>query len=1184
MTPNPSRRRPWLITTFVLLVALASLTLFFWPRHPPGYNPEAAVQANLRGIGLMEQFQYHEAANEFAECVRLDPDWLPGQINLAIALLNTADADDLVKATALLKSVLQRDPDNRHAHYCLGVIDLYQNRMPEAAAHFETVTRLDPNDAYAWYHRALTTPERDDAPEAKKFFQKALELNPYLNAARFGLAQHRFERDDNKSKALLAEFVDLTNANWESDYRLIYTEMGPYGNVIGRSSTEKARVGPVPLFERDGAFQVNLAEGTRWAKAADLGVGILGDLHRAVRDRFGATIVRLDYDGDGRADLLLLGAVVRNGKLGDLLLHNEGNGRFVDVTTQIGLADAPASFGCSVADFDNDGRPDLLLTGPTGVRLFRNVDGKRYEDKTKDASLDALTGVFLGASWIDIDQDGDLDLLLARYADTPEAALRRFREAKGETGGMVVFLNIGEALPQQAGSPMAGLTCRFQRADKLEALLLPGPIVTLAACDLDGDRDVDFLILVDGQFPQTILNDRLLRFHREATAFAPKSAWNGALVLDANHDEQADLLLLPLNQPPVLLVSKRDTPSDTLAGRFERGPSNGPPLLQAQAVDLDRDGWMDVVGLSNKRELAFLHNDGGRLVYRSDALNPEMKRGDLWAVAACALDKDRAPDILLWSEAEGLQAWRNLDNGNHALRVDLSGRREKARQMRTNADGIGAFLTIQSGQLRSSLENTTLSAGLGQSRLPLELGLGRATTADLVRIRWPDGVPQTEINQMAGQVLRIVETNRKGTSCPVLLTWDGERFAFITDFLGAGSMGELGADGTTRPPRPEESIKIEPGRLVPRDGKYLIKIAEPMDEVLYIDHVWLDVIDHPSDLVVYPDERFVVEGPQPSQDLLAFRDKIFAKKAIDHRGRDVTELLRKRNGKMVDGFAVRSWLGFAENHFVELDFGDQLQTLNPSDRLFLVLAGWTDYPYPESIFAANQGGVPMTTPILEKLATDGKWQSLGELGFPAGLPRVMTAAMRGLAGEKACRLRIRTNVQIYWDQIYLAPLTETVTADANERIRVHNLEVDHASLVHRGFMREITPEIGPITYDDARTEPVTVSRWQGKLTRTGDVTDLLRKVDDRFVVSGPGDEITIEFDARKLPVLPAGYQRSFVLRTRGYSKDVSPFTATGGRVEPLPFRKMKNYPPEGTRNESVPDDDAIWRTRSAGRR
>src|SRR5262249_35075810 len=237
--------------------------------------------------------------------------------------------------------------------------------------------------------------------------------------------------------------------------------------------------------------------------------------------------------------------------------------------------------------------------------------------------------------------------------------------------------------------------------------------------------------------------------------------------------------------------------------------------------------------------------------------------------------------VLLWSEKGGLELRRNLGNGHRGVQLELSGRRDKGTDLRTNADGIGAWAMVPAIPAWSGIENTTLSAGLGQPRLPLLFGVGKATKADAVRVRWPDGIPQAELDIPTCEIVRITELNRKGTSCPVLLAWDGERFRFVTDFLGAGSMGEVGPDGSVRPPRPEESVKIEPGQLVPRDGQYLLKVAEPMDEVLYLDRLRLDVIDHPGGTHVWPDERFVTDGPQPGQELLVFRDRFFPKAARD---------------------------------------------------------------------------------------------------------------------------------------------------------------------------------------------------------------------------------------------------------------------------------------------------------------
>src|SRR5205823_10938358 len=113
-------------------------------------------------------------------------------------------------------------------------------------------------------------------------------------------------------------------------------------------------------------------------------------------------------------------------------------------------------------------------------------------------------------------------------------------------------------------------------------------------------------------------------------------------------------------------------------------------------------------------------------------------------------------------------------------------------------------------------------------------------------------------------------------------------------------LGEAQPGGGHRPPRPEESVKIEAEQLVPRDGSYVLKIAEPMDEVTYLDRLQLLVLDHPRDVRVYPDERFSTDGTTPSQDLLAFREEVFPVRAVDHRGRNVTRALQKRDRETVD--------------------------------------------------------------------------------------------------------------------------------------------------------------------------------------------------------------------------------------------------------------------------------------------
>jgi hypothetical protein len=657
------------------------------------------------------------------------------------------------------------------------------------------------------------------------------------------------------------------------------------------------------------------------------------------------------------------------------------------------------------------------------------------------------------------------------------------------------------------------------------------------------------------------------------------------VAIDANADDQSDVILLPAGEPPRRVVSQKDAPDEDVVKRFAGGAVPGPALLHAHRCDLDLDGRADLVGLSADRKPVLLHGQGdptGRFTLAPEPFGPHpAKLTGLQAVAVADVDGNCTPDLICW-DADGVKVFSAEPNGHRGLKLRLTGKRDATnaglgqKNLRTNTDGIGSKVSAVTGPLSAMIEHTTLSGGPGQSLLPLDLGLGKATQADAVRIRWPDGVVQAELGTPACELVTIGETNRKPTSCPVLMTWDGTRWVYVTDFLGGGALGEVGPDGSVRPARPEESVKIEPHQLGLKDGHYVLRIAEPMDEVLYLDHVRLDVVDHPPGTEVHPDERFAVGGPPPTQQLLTFRGKLFPAKATDHRGRDVTATLRERDDKTVAGFAHRSWLGYAEDHWVEFDFGDKPLSLPAGNPAYLVLAGWTDYPYPESIYASTQAGVPTVWPVLERMRPDGKWEALGPIGLPAGLPKVMTVPV-GDWFKTGGVFRIRTNLQIYWDQLFLAVPTDGAT--------VHELPPAAVRLSHPGFVQEITPgRKPPIAYDPDRFEPVATTKWAGTLTRLGEVGELAAKVDDRFVLAGPGDEVTVRFDARPLPPLPAGWVRSFVLRTHGYCKDTAPTTLTGGRVGPLPVRGMTGYPcPDGA-NPHITADLATWHTRPAGRR
>ena len=176
----------------------------------------AVMAAHYAGLGHMERYEYREAVEAFREVSKRAPGWIPGSINLAIALLNDSGvkaeeakkagrgpvADNFDEALELLAGVLEREPENPHAHFCRGIILEQLGNIAEAHRHFKRVTEIDPTDAAAWYWMGATLPEAGrDVPDADarmkalkekskqeiKFFTKALELNPYLTPAVYRL-------------------------------------------------------------------------------------------------------------------------------------------------------------------------------------------------------------------------------------------------------------------------------------------------------------------------------------------------------------------------------------------------------------------------------------------------------------------------------------------------------------------------------------------------------------------------------------------------------------------------------------------------------------------------------------------------------------------------------------------------------------------------------------------------------------------------------------------------------------------------------------------------------------------------------------------------------------------------------------------------------------------------------------
>jgi hypothetical protein len=510
-------------------------------------------------------------------------------------------------------------------------------------------------------------------------------------------------------------------------------------------------------------------------------------------------------------------------------------------------------------------------------------------------------------------------------------------------------------------------------------------------------------------------------------------------------------------------------------------------------------------------------------------------------------DGDGDADLLV-TQSGGAPVLLRNDGGNRNNWLRLS-----LKALADNKSAVGTKVEVFGGALYQKFEVQSSSGYLGQNAPEILAGLGEVKEADVVRMLWPTGVLQDEVNLAAGRSHQLAENDRRGSSCPILFSWNGARYEFVSDLIGPGIVGHWVGPGERNTPDPTEYVKVDGRQLVERQGRLSLRLIEPMEEVVYLDQVRLLAVDHPADVAVYPNERFASGPPFPDFRVIAARETRLPLGARDERGNDLMRELRARDRRYVAGFRLLPFAGFAELHGVELELGPW----DPSQPLRLLMHGFTDYFTATSIYAAHQSGIRPVPPYLEAQDGAGRWKRVvDDLGFPAGLARTMVADLTGRLPAGTRRVRIMTNLRIYWDQILLDTTPEAGLG------RLTELRLAGAALDFRGYPREVRGEpasdIGYVYEEVSRTGPY--ARHAGNYTRYGDVSELLGHADDRFVILGSGDEVRMEFDPSGLAPLPEGWARDYFFYADGFSKDMDFYAAYGYTVEPLPFHAMRGYP------------------------
>jgi hypothetical protein len=348
-----------------------------------------------------------------------------------------------------------------------------------------------------------------------------------------------------------------------------------------------------------------------------------------------------------------------------------------------------------------------------------------------------------------------------------------------------------------------------------------------------------------------------------------------------------------------------------------------------------------------------------------------------------------------------------------------------------------------------------------------------------------------------------------------------------------------------------------------------------MEEVNYIDQLRLIAVDHPENVEVNPDERFLDDPPFATGRVVATAGARLPVGAWDGEGHDALDQLSRRDHKFASGFTPLAYDGFANTHMLTLDLGE----IKPNAPLRLLMTGYVNYFSATSLYAAWQAGVKPISPYVEAQLADGSWQRIADdVGFPAGLERTIVVDLTGKLPARARRIRLVTNLEIYWDQVLI---------DNNGAAEEHTEEVPLAlaTLHFRGYPTQIEgASPGDLDYDYDRVSLTGPFQHQrGNYTRFGDVTALVKSIDDRFAIFGTGEEIAAEFDVTHLPRQQEHWKRDYFFYANGFVKDMDWWDASPFTVSQLPFHAMSKYPYPA--NEKFPDDSGAldyqmnWNTR-----
>jgi Tfp pilus assembly protein PilF len=1094
------------------------------------------VSAFYVGLAGLQTGADEIAKAKLTQATQIAPGEPASWADLGVLALRQQDFDTAYKNAGEARSRL---PDNSRIEELLGTIESKRGKPAEAIGHFKKAASDDPKNLKALYALAEET-ERQAADHsdaaAEKLFAQVLAQRPNNLAALLEVARLAAKAGDsgalgNAVSALAAKSVAWPDAAKQQMGTLQQSATGANSRGAAlRVMFLRNTLVRVPQFRQDLNEVKTPAElvsdpFTKFLKlpspasepaAADLALKFeAGSLPNGSQSA--AWVGAMPFDDTGKTTVVWANDLANNANVqidGGAKLPFPG-GKNLAVNRN----------GILPVDLNYDFKNDLVFAGAEGIRIFLQKDLKNFVDVTAKAHLPAniANGAYSGAWAFDVDLDGDLDIALGA-ADGDPIVLRNNAD-----GTFAVV------------KPFAGV---------------PG-LKAFASADIDGDGAPDAAMIDrDGRL-HVFSNQRLGQFRERALPPGLAGRFEAVIAADVNADGRLDFVLLR-DDGAVLRLSDKDPGADKDQGAEKnrgadkdqgaawdfaeiakaapvRSPSNSPvhsPTLIA--ADFDNNGSIDL-----------LIGDGEIFLGGVSGFTRLPAKVDLASASVADLNGDGRLDLIGLSRGGAQPAWTAwLNHGAknyHWQNIRLRAAETKGDQ-RINSFGLGGEIEVRAGLLA---QTQVIASPV------LHFGIGEHPQADVARIIWPNGAAQAEFELKADA--EILSVQRLKGSCPWLFAWDGKRMSFVKDAAPwSPALGlHIDAQKVAGIYQTQEWFKIPSESLQPRDGYYDLRITAELWETFYIDHYSLLVVDHPEGTQIYSDERFDVPPP-PLKIYSTSEPQPFAS-ARDDRGDDVSATVRDLDRKYLDTFGRGPYQGLTRDHWVELELPESAPIDGP---LYLIGSGWL-HPTDATVnIAIGQNSIPQPEGLaIEVCDEKGHWKTARQgLGFPAGKMKTVVLDLTGLFHPGAPRrLRLRTNLEIYWDQLQWA-------AAAPDRNHIQHLSLAGADLRYRGFSvvksaNRSSPELPD--YDTLMSSGTIWHNLEGYATRYGDVRELLEKIDDRMVIVNAGDELRLRFAAPPAPA--AGWKRDYVLIGDGWIKDGDLNTVFSKTILPLPYHGMKDY-------------------------